>query len=208
MSQPAEPLVLSAPLPKRPARRGRAPASCDDFGGLDPPPDFQPMTYQDLPPPPPDEGFYEAQPYYAFARLGLRRSPRRPNITRNITTSKTMTGGICRPAAAGWRWRSARVDNWNSARGRRGRVPPSRTLPSQWDSARWPAAVPAAVARTAAVAAQRNPSAAASSSPGPCHRTPCWPRQTLATNWRASGVGHRNASRRKGAWCCDAAGRG
>jgi uncharacterized caspase-like protein len=36
----------------------------------EPPPDFQPMTYQDLPPPPPDENFYEAQPYYAFDAFG------------------------------------------------------------------------------------------------------------------------------------------
>ncbi len=36
----------------------------------EPPPDFQPMTYQDLPPPPPDEDFYEAQPYYAFDAFG------------------------------------------------------------------------------------------------------------------------------------------
>ena len=36
----------------------------------EPPPDFQPMTYQDLPPPPPDENFYEAQPYYAFDGFG------------------------------------------------------------------------------------------------------------------------------------------
>ena len=36
----------------------------------EPPPDFQPMTYQDLPPPPPDEGFYEAQPFYAFDAFG------------------------------------------------------------------------------------------------------------------------------------------
>ena len=41
----------------------------------DPPHDFQPMTYQDLPPPPPDGDFYEAQPYYAFDAFGLRRSP-------------------------------------------------------------------------------------------------------------------------------------
>ena len=31
------------------------------------------MTYQDLPPPPQDEGFYEAQPVYAFDAFGLRR---------------------------------------------------------------------------------------------------------------------------------------
>src|SRR5271166_4949231 len=36
----------------------------------EPPPDFQPMTYQDLPPPPPDEDFYEAQPIYAFDSFG------------------------------------------------------------------------------------------------------------------------------------------
>ena len=36
----------------------------------EPPPDFQPMTYQDLPPPPQDEGFYEAQPVYAFDAFG------------------------------------------------------------------------------------------------------------------------------------------
>ena len=36
----------------------------------EPPPDFQPMTYQDLPPPPPDEGFYEEQPVYAFDAFG------------------------------------------------------------------------------------------------------------------------------------------
>jgi uncharacterized caspase-like protein len=36
----------------------------------EPPPDFQPMTYQDLPPPPQDEDFYEAQPIYAFDAFG------------------------------------------------------------------------------------------------------------------------------------------
>ena len=36
----------------------------------EPPPDFQPMTYQDLPPPPKDENFYGAQPYYAFDVFG------------------------------------------------------------------------------------------------------------------------------------------
>ena len=36
----------------------------------EPPPDFQPMIYEDLPPPPPDEGFYEAQPVYAFDEFG------------------------------------------------------------------------------------------------------------------------------------------
>jgi len=36
----------------------------------EPPPDFQPTIYEDLPPPPPDEGFYEAQPVYAFDEFG------------------------------------------------------------------------------------------------------------------------------------------
>src|SRR6202453_4528088 len=36
----------------------------------EPPPDFQPMTYQDLSPPPQDEGFYEEQPVYAFDAFG------------------------------------------------------------------------------------------------------------------------------------------
>ena len=36
----------------------------------EPPPDFQPMTYQDLPPPPQDEDFYEVQPIYAFDAFG------------------------------------------------------------------------------------------------------------------------------------------
>ena len=36
----------------------------------EPQPDFQPMTYQDLPPPPQDEGFYEEQPVYAFDAFG------------------------------------------------------------------------------------------------------------------------------------------
>ena len=36
----------------------------------EPPPDFQPMTYQDLPPPPQDENFYEEQPVYAFDAFG------------------------------------------------------------------------------------------------------------------------------------------
>ena len=36
----------------------------------EPPPDFQPMTYQDLAPPPQDEGFYEEQPVYAFDAFG------------------------------------------------------------------------------------------------------------------------------------------
>ena len=37
---------------------------------FDPPPDFQPTAYSDLPPPPPDEGFYEDHPVYAFDDLG------------------------------------------------------------------------------------------------------------------------------------------
>jgi uncharacterized caspase-like protein len=36
----------------------------------DPPADFRPMTYQDLPPPPQDEDFYETQPVYAFDAFG------------------------------------------------------------------------------------------------------------------------------------------
>jgi uncharacterized caspase-like protein len=44
----------------------------------EPPPDFQPMTYQDLPPPPPDENFYEAQPYYAFDAFGPPPLPPAP----------------------------------------------------------------------------------------------------------------------------------
>jgi uncharacterized caspase-like protein len=36
----------------------------------EPPPDFQPMTYQDLSPPPQDESFYEEQPVYAFDAFG------------------------------------------------------------------------------------------------------------------------------------------
>jgi len=37
---------------------------------FEPPPDFQPMVYEDLPPPPPDEAFYESRPYYAFDDFG------------------------------------------------------------------------------------------------------------------------------------------
>ena len=44
----------------------------------EPPPDFQPMVYQDLPPPPPDEDFYEAQPYYAFDEFGPPPPPPPP----------------------------------------------------------------------------------------------------------------------------------
>ena len=44
----------------------------------EPPPDFQPMTYQDLPPPPPDEDFYEAQPIYAFNSFGPPPPPPPP----------------------------------------------------------------------------------------------------------------------------------
>ncbi len=44
----------------------------------EPPPDFQPMVYQDLPPPPPDENFYEAQPYYAFDAFGPPPPPPPP----------------------------------------------------------------------------------------------------------------------------------
>jgi uncharacterized caspase-like protein len=35
-----------------------------------PPPDFRPETFVDLPPPPPDERFYEEQPIYAFDDFG------------------------------------------------------------------------------------------------------------------------------------------
>ena len=44
----------------------------------DPPPDFRPMTYQDLPPPPQDEDFYEAQPVYAFDAFGPPPPPPPP----------------------------------------------------------------------------------------------------------------------------------
>jgi uncharacterized caspase-like protein len=44
----------------------------------EPPPDFRPMTYQDLPPPPQDEDFYEAQPVYAFDAFGPPPPPLPP----------------------------------------------------------------------------------------------------------------------------------
>src|SRR5208337_203343 len=44
----------------------------------EPPPDFQPMVYQDLPPPPPDEDFYEVQPYYACDEFGPPPPPPPP----------------------------------------------------------------------------------------------------------------------------------
>ena len=44
----------------------------------EPPPDFQPMVYQDLAPPPPAEDFYEAQPYYAFDEFGPPPPPPPP----------------------------------------------------------------------------------------------------------------------------------
>ncbi len=37
---------------------------------FEPPPDFQPVFYPDLPAPPPEEGFYEDQPVYAFDDFG------------------------------------------------------------------------------------------------------------------------------------------
>ena len=46
----------------------------------EPPPDFQPMIYQDLLPPPPDEGFYEAQPVYAFDEFGPPPLPPPPEF--------------------------------------------------------------------------------------------------------------------------------
>jgi uncharacterized caspase-like protein len=44
----------------------------------EPPPDFRPMTYQDLPPPPQDEDFYEEQPVYAFDAFGPPPPPPPP----------------------------------------------------------------------------------------------------------------------------------
>jgi uncharacterized caspase-like protein len=44
----------------------------------EPPPDFRPMTYQDLPPPPQEEDFYEAQPVYAFDAFGPPPPPPPP----------------------------------------------------------------------------------------------------------------------------------
>ena len=44
----------------------------------EPPPDFRPMTYQDLPPPPQDEDFYEAQPVFAFDAFGPPPPPPPP----------------------------------------------------------------------------------------------------------------------------------
>jgi uncharacterized caspase-like protein len=46
----------------------------------EPPPDFRPMTYQDLPPPPQDEDFYEAQPVYAFDAFGPPPPPPPPQF--------------------------------------------------------------------------------------------------------------------------------
>jgi uncharacterized caspase-like protein len=45
----------------------------------EPPPDFQPMVYQGLSPPPPDEDFYEAQPVYAFDAFGPPPPPPPPD---------------------------------------------------------------------------------------------------------------------------------
>ena len=50
----------------------------------EPPPDFQPMVYQDLPPPPADEDFYEAQPYYAFDEFGPPPPPPPPEYYREL----------------------------------------------------------------------------------------------------------------------------
>ena len=50
----------------------------------EPPPDFQPMVYQDLQPPPADEDFYEAQPYYAFDEFGPPPPPPPPEFYREF----------------------------------------------------------------------------------------------------------------------------
>ena len=49
----------------------------------EPPPDFAPMVYQDLPPPPPDEAFYETQPVYAFDAFGPPPLPPPPQYYRD-----------------------------------------------------------------------------------------------------------------------------
>ena len=94
----------------------------------EPPPDFQPMTYQDLPPPPPDEGFYEAQPFYAFDAFGPPPLPPPPEYYPHIFTLKMMIGAIAAAAAAGRYWLSAGAAGCNSARGRRDRVPTVQLL--------------------------------------------------------------------------------
>ena len=40
------------------------------FPPIRPPADFEPMEFDDLPPPPPDERFYEDRPVYAFSDFG------------------------------------------------------------------------------------------------------------------------------------------
>ena len=50
----------------------------------EPPPDFQPMIYQDLPPPPPDEGFYEAQPVLRLRRVRASAAPSAAGILPGI----------------------------------------------------------------------------------------------------------------------------
>ncbi len=160
---------------------------------FEPPPDFAPMVYQGLPPPPPDEDFYEAQPVYAFDAFGPRRCRRRRNITRTITTSKTMIGAICAAAAARRRRLSVGPAARHSARGRRGRVPALQRLQSLRNCARRCGPLPAASARAASVAAQRHPRAAAGAHPGPRDPTRGAPRQAAAADRRSSAGGNRSA---------------
>ena len=145
----------------------------------EPPPDFQPMTYQDLPPPPQDEDFYEAQPIYAFDAFGPPPLPPPPEYYpqyyyvedddwRDLPPPPPPVGvgllpvlpiGI--PLVVG----AVAFQHYEYYQ-------------SQWSSARRPAAVSAAAACAAAAATQRNPRAAAPSGPGPCDR----PRSLATSN--------------------------
>ena len=155
----------------------------------EPPPDFQPMTYQDLPPPPPDEDFYEAQPIYAFDSFGPPPLPPPPEYYPqyyyvedddwrdlppppppvDVGLLPVLAIGI--PLIAG----AVAFQHYES-------------LPSRWSSAGRPAAISAAAAWAATAAAQRNSRAAAPSRPGPGY-WPCQsPRQTVAAYWPSSGA--------------------
>ena len=160
----------------------------------EPPPDFQPMVYQDLPPPPPDEDFYEAQPYYAFDEFGPPPPPPPPEYYqeyyyvedddwRDLPPPPPPPGigflpvlpiGI--PLVVG----AVAYQHYN-AYNRNGIAPAG--LPR----------VPAAAARAAASATQHYPGPAAPSDPGPCSRNRHRSRQTASADWRSRGAGREAA---------------
>ena len=156
----------------------------------EPPPDFQPMTYQDLPPPPQDEDFYEAQPVYAFDAFGPPPLPPPPEYYQQYyyvedddwrdlpPPPPPVDVGFLPVLAIGIPLVVGAVGFQHYEHYHRDGVAPAGLPPFRPPPP-----------HAAAAATQREPCAAAPSRPGPCYRPRQWPRQTVAAYWPSSGAG-------------------